>query len=132
MAITLQSDRQESAWATVDFSYTDLTSGSAATAIKLPVGAVVVGGAVVVKTAFNSGTSDALVVGDSATANRYLASTSVAAAGRTALVPTGYQALPTTREIKVTWTAVGTAASAGAIRLEINYLVPGRATFSQD
>lgn len=132
MAITLQSGRQISAWATVDFAYTDLTSGAAATAIKLPVGAVVVSGAVVVKTAWNSGTSDVLVVGDSATANRYKTSFSIAAAGRTALVPTGYQALSTTREIQVTWTAVGTAASAGAARLEVEYIVPGRAEFSQD
>lgn len=132
MAITLQSSRQKSAWATVDFAYTDLTSGSAATAIKLPVGAVVVGGAVVVKTAFNSGTSDALVVGDGTTADRYKSSYSIQSAARTALVPTGYIVLSTTREIKVTWTAVGTAASAGAARLEVEYIVPARADFSQD
>lgn len=132
MAITLQSGRQQSAWATVDFAYTDLTSGAAAAAVKLPAGAVVVGGAVVVKTAWNSATSDALVVGDSASANRYKSSFSIAATGRTALVPTGYQALSTTREIQVTWTGVGTAPSAGAARLEVEYLVPGRAEFSQD
>lgn len=132
MAITQQSGRQCSAWATVDFAYTDLTSGTAAAAIKLPIGAVVVGGAVVVKTAFNSGTSDVIVVGDAATANRYLTSTSIASAARTALVPTGYLTLSTTREVKVTWTADGTAASAGAARLEVEYIVPGRAEFSQD
>jgi len=132
MAITLQSGRQRSAWATVDFSYTDIATGVAAAAIKLPVGAVVVGGAVVVKTAFNSGTSDVIVVGDATTADRYKASTSIASAGRLALVPTGYAVLSTTREIKVTWTAVGTAASAGAARLEVEYIVPARADFSQD
>lgn len=132
MTISLQSGRQCSAWATVDIAYGDLTSGAAATVMKLPVGAVVVGGAVVVKTAWNSATSDALVVGDSASANRYKSSFSIASAGRTALVPTGYQALSTTREIQVTWTGVGTAPSAGAARLEVEYIVPARADFSQD
>lgn len=132
MTISLQSGRQLSAWATVDFSYADLVSGAAAAAVKLPVGAVVVGGAVVVQTAWNSATSDALVVGDSGTANRYKSSFSIAATGRTALVPTGYQALSTTRELQVVWTGVGAAPSAGAARLEVEYIVPGRAEFSQD
>jgi len=70
MPITLKSDRQQSSWATVDISYADLVSGAAQTAIQLPVNAVVQAGAVVVKTAFNSATSDVIVVGDSASSNR--------------------------------------------------------------
>lgn len=132
MAITLNPNRQQSRWATVDISYADLTSAAAADAIKLPVGAVVVGGSVNVTTAFNSGTSDALVVGDSAVANRYKSSYSIQATGRTALVPTGYVVLSTTRAIQITWTGAGTAITAGALRLEVEYIVPGRGDAIQD
>lgn len=132
MAITLNPNRQQSRWATVDISYADLVSGTAQTAIQLPVGAVVQAGAVVVKTAFNSGTSDVIVVGDSATADRYRASVTIASAARQALTPTGYQTLTTTRGLQVTWTAVGAAATAGALRLEVEYIVPTRGDAVQD
>lgn len=132
MAITLNSDRQQSRFATVDIAYTDLTSGAAATAIKLPVNAVVISGAVVVKTAFNSGTSDVIVVGDSATSNRYRASVSIASTGRQAFTPTGYVTLSTTRELQVTWTGAGAAPSAGALRVEVEYIVLGRGDANQD
>ena len=131
MAITKNSGRQEVISAYVDVSYADLVSGTAADAIDLPVGAVVVGGAVVVTTAFNSATSDALVVGDSASANRYKSSFSIAATGLTALVPTGYVALSTTNKVRVTWTGVSTAPTAGAFRLRVDYIVEKRAAFSQ-
>lgn len=132
MAITLNPNRQQSCWATVDISYADLVSGAAQTAIQLPVGAVVVGGAVVVKTAFNSATSDVIVVGDSASANRYRASVSIASAARQALTATGYETLSTTRGLQVTWTGSGTAPSAGALRLEVEYIVPSRGDAIQD
>lgn len=132
MTISQNVNRQQSRWATVDISYADIASGVAASAIKLPVGAVVVGGNLIRKTAFNSGTSDVMTVGDSASANRYMASTTIATTGRLALVPTGYEALSTTREIQVTWTAVGTAATAGALRLEVEYIVPGRGDAVQE
>ena len=132
MPITLKSDRQQSSWATVDISYADLVSGAAQTAIQLPVNAVVQAGAVVVKTAFNSATSDVIVVGDSASSNRYRASVSIAAAGRQALTPTGYLTLTTTRGLQVTWTGVGAAPSAGALRLEVEYIVLGRGDANQD
>lgn len=132
MAITLNSNRQQSRWASVSFTYADIASGTAATAVKLPVGAVVVGGQLTVTTAFNSGTSDVIVVGDATTSNRYLTSTSIASAARTALVPTGYAALSTTREVQVTWTAVGAAATAGAVRLEVEYINPSRGDAQQD
>lgn len=132
MTISQNVNRQQSRWATVDISYTNIASGVAASAIKLPVGAVVVGGNLIRKTAFNSGTSDVMTVGDSASANRYMASTTIATTGRLALVPTGYEALSTTREVQVTWTAVGTAATAGALRLEVEYIVPGRGDAVQE
>jgi hypothetical protein len=131
MAITENSGRQEVISAYVDVSYADLASGTAADAIDLPVGAIVIGGAVVVTAAFNSATSDALVVGDSASSNRFKSSFSIAATGLTALVPTGYVALATTSKVRVTWTGVGTAPTAGAFRLRVDYIVEKRAAFSQ-
>lgn len=131
MAITKNAARQELVVAHVDISYADLVSGTAANAIDLPTNAVVVGGDVVVTTAFNSGTSDVITVGDVTTANRYLGSTSIASAARTALVPTGFVSTTTQPSVRVTWTAVGTAATAGALRLTVTYYVKGRAAFSQ-
>lgn len=126
MAIIRPAGRQTVLSAYVDFTYTDLTSGTAAACIDLPGGAVVVGGAVRIDTAFNSGTSDALVVGDADTANRYKTSFSIAATGLTALVPDG--APYTARgQVKITWTAVGTAATAGAGTLRVDYIRRGRA-----
>lgn len=57
--------------------------------INLPYGAVVIGGEWVTETVFDTAGWD-LTVGDATTGNRYLASTDVKSAGRTALVPTGY------------------------------------------
>lgn len=58
--------------------------------INLPVGAVVIGGSLVVETAFDTAGYD-VTVGDSASATRYLGSTDVKGTGVTALVPTGYR-----------------------------------------
>jgi len=132
MAITKNRGRQGVIFAYVDVSFADIVSGTAAVAIDLPVGASLVnGGDIVVTTAFNSGTSDVIVIGDALSANRYFASASIAAAGRTALLTTGYVALSTSNQIKVTWTAVGTAATAGAFRLRVAYIVDKRAAFAQ-
>ena len=58
--------------------------------IPLPANAVVVGGDVTIETAFDTAGYD-LTVGDTTTANRYLASTDLKAASRTALTLTGYR-----------------------------------------
>ena len=131
MPITKRAARQQVINAYVDISYADLTSGAAAETIQLPPNAVVISGFVQTTAAFNSGTSDALVVGDSVTANRYLASTSIRTANAVnALTVTGYQ--PTTQShIQVTWTGAGAAPTAGSLRLYVNYVVIGREQFSQ-
>lgn len=75
----------------VDFGKTNL--GGAAgifEVIPLPINATIVGGEVVTETAFDTAGFD-VTVGDSGTANRYLASTDLKATGRAALVPTGYR-----------------------------------------
>jgi len=131
MAITKLSGRQEIVSAYVDIAFGDLTSGSNVAAIDMPVNAIVVGGDLVVTTAFNSATSDALIVGDVTTTNRYLASTSIAATGRTALTLTGFTVTATQPAVRVTWTGVGAAPTAGAFRLRVDYIVKGRAAFAQ-
>ena len=131
MPITKNKGRQSVIDAYVDINFADLASGVAQNAIDLPVGAQVVGGDVVVDTAFNSVTSDVIVVGDASVANRYLTSTSIAAAARTALVPTGFRTTATQPSIRVTWTGVGTAPTAGQLRLRVSYIVNKRAAFSQ-
>ena len=91
--------------------------------IPLPVGAVVIGGELVVTTAFD-GSTYAVIVGDSASANRYLGTADRKAAALTALVPTGYVSLG--ENIRLTITPTGTT-TAGAATLRIRYTVVGRA-----
>lgn len=131
MPITKNRGRQSATEAYVDIAFGDVVSGVAQAAIDLPVGAQLVGGDIVVDTAFNSVTSDVITVGDALSAARYLGSTSIAATGRTALVPTGYRTLSTSNQIKVAWTGVGTAPTAGQLRLRVAYIQNKRAQFSQ-
>lgn len=130
MPITKDSNRQDRLVAMVEINFDDIATGVAAPALELPGGAIVVGGAVTVITPFNSATSDVLDVGDSVTANRYLNDANIQVAGRTALVPTGYVS-PNVSDVSVTLTAVGAAATAGSVRLEVEYIVSGRAFTSQ-
>ena len=128
MAISIPDTRQYPLVANASFAFGDLTSGVGAAVFALPQNAVVTGGQVIIDTAFDSATSDNIEVGDAADNNRYLTSTSIAAAGRTALVPSGYQVANANRNIEIEWTGVGAAPSAGAGRIQVEYIVEGRAT----
>jgi len=128
MTISVPDTRQYPLVANAAFVLADTASGVGAVAFALPQNAVVTGGQVIIDTAYDSGTSDAIEVGDAGDDNRYLTTTSVAAAGRTALVPTGYQVANANRNILVEVTSVGTAATAGAGRIQVAYIVEGRAT----
>lgn len=131
-AFKKQSGRQQLIIAYADFDYTQLVSGAFKALIELPPNAVVVDGALITYTAFNSGTSDVATVGDATTGNRYKTSATIAAAAYQAITPTGVKATTTAiRNPGITWTAVGTAASAGAGTLWIAYYVLGRAQFGQ-
>lgn len=110
--------------ATINFDQIADT-GVAVAAIKLPVNAIVVGGAVVVDTAFNTGTTAVLDVGDSTTGNRYKNDVDLKTAGYTALVPTGY--VSDGADILVTPALVGTAATQGKVRVIVEYIISGRA-----
>lgn len=98
-------------------------SGVAVTAVKLPYGAVVVGGAVIVDTAFDAATAT-IDVGDAAADNRYLNDGNIAATGVRALVPTGFKS--DGAEITVTPTFAD-AVTVGSIRVQVQYVITGRA-----
>lgn len=132
MAITKNAARQEAIVAHVDINLADLTTGVDVDAIQLPVNAVVIGGDIVATEAFNSTSTDVIDVGDSASENRYLNDGSVHTTIRTALVPTGYVTLPTTRTITVRWVSGGGSPTTGKFRLTVEYFVAGRAEFTQD
>ncbi|MGE4338842.1 MAG: hypothetical protein AB7E55_23115 [Pigmentiphaga sp.] len=130
MSITKDSNRQDVLHASVEISYADLVSGAASAAIELPGGAIVITGDVTVITPFNSVTSDVIDVGDSVTANRYLNDGNIHAAGRVALVPTGY-VMPNVGDLSVTYVSAGGLPTAGLVRLSVCYVVDGRACTSQ-
>lgn len=93
---------------------------------ELPAGAIVTGGDLKVLTAFNSATSDTLILGyTTAPGNEYLASTSIAAAARTALLIPNRQ-LTTTEKVLAKWTGAGAAPTAGRFHVTLNYIIPGR------
>lgn len=108
------------AGSTVDFGKTNV-SASAFDIINLPTGAVVISGSVVTETAFDAATYS-VTVGDSAVADRYLASTDKKGAGITALVPTGFR---TAGPVRLGVTAADTC-TAGKMTVRLTYIVPGR------
>lgn len=110
----------------VPFDYTNIsTTATAVLAVALPQNAQVIGGHLVVDTAWNSGTSAVLDIGDSAVANRYGAAIDLTAAARTALTVTGY-ADSGGLDVAIKPTLVGTAATAGAARLLVEFTLSGR------
>lgn len=129
---------QEALWAEFTFNMTDTmvnTAGaeqafSAAAGvfdpIKLPPNAVVVGGDVTVETVSNDSGTSTIKVGDAADDDRYLGATSLKAAARTALVPTGYRG--TGQDIRITLANQNGDATAGKVTVRVAYTVTGRAT----
>ena len=91
--------------------------------INIPEGAIVVGGDVVTTTAFTGSTAYNVIVGDSGSTNRYLGTTDKTTAARTALVPTGY--VSTGQNLRITVTPTVAAATAGAITVRVEYIIPG-------
>jgi hypothetical protein len=93
--------------------------------LPLPPGAVVIGGEVVVETASNDTGAHTVAVGDSVNATRYLAATSIKAAARTALVPTGFRG--NGEDIRLTFAAATGDATAGVVTVRVLYQIGGRA-----
>ncbi len=114
MAIKKDNGRQYPLIAKVAFAYSDLVSGVAAEAIDLPPNATIIGGELVIETAFNSATTSVIDVGDGADPNRYTASSvNVKVAGRTALTLTGYR-YTGKDTIDILWAETGAAATQGS------------------
>lgn len=106
------------------------TVGSAVfDAINLPTGAIVVGGEVVTEKAVTGSTAYNVSVGDSGSATRYLSATDRVAAGRTALVPTGY--VGAGEQIRVTVAPTVAAATAGTVTVRVQYIVRNRVNETQ-
>lgn len=131
MAITKNDNRQAPTDAFADFTFADFTSGVAELAIAMPSGAVVIGGALIIDTVFNSQTSDTLTVGDAGVVDRYKAGINGTALALTALIPTGYELVSATGGIKIRWTGVGNAPTTGAGRLIVEYVYIERGDFIQ-
>ncbi len=106
----------------VDFGLTNIAA-TAFDIIGLPPGSVVLGGTLTVETAFDTA-AYAVIIGDSASTNRYLSTADRKALGHTALVPTGYRnvsGLPI--RITITNTDVCTT---GVATVRVQYVVAGR------
>jgi hypothetical protein len=93
--------------------------------IPLPPGAIVQGGEVVVETAWAGSTTAPITLGDSVNATRYLGSTSLAAAARTVLVPTGY--VSQGENIRMAFAPTGALATAGKVSVKVSYVIRNRA-----
>ena len=126
--LSLNPSRQYALTAEVTIDVANMNESAVpVTAIKLPVGAVVTGGAVIVDTAFDAATAT-VDVGDATTGNRYKNDANVAATGLTALVPTGY--VSDGKPVTVTPTFADPV-TVGSLRLQVTYVIGGRANEAQ-
>jgi len=92
--------------------------------IPIPPGAIIEGGEVTNEGAFTGATGFTVGLGDSGSANRYLAGTDVKAVGRTPIIPTGY--VSQGENIEMVLTIAGTA-TAGKVSVRIWYVIRDRA-----
>jgi len=131
MAITKNTGRQEVISATVEINFADVAGLSATVveAIDLPEGAVVVSGNLITRVAFDSATSDTMIV--EVDTVDLLAATSIAATGNTPFTAGTVAALTTANTVDVIWTGTGAVPTAGDVLLVVNYIVEGRTAFSQ-
>lgn len=114
-----------SAGNTVDFGAAN--AGGAAgifEIIPLPPGATVIGGSVTTDTAFDTAGYD-VTIGDSTTADRYLASTDKKALGFTALTPTGY--IGTGQNIRLAFSS-DDVCTTGVMTVRIEYVIANRSS----
>lgn len=95
-----------------------------AAVVNLPEGAVIIGGELVVDTAYAGVTTATLSLGDSVSATRYASAVDLKTAGHTALTLTGFS---TTENLRATLAATGSAATAGKFSVRVMYVMPGRA-----
>ena len=96
-----------------------------------PQNTILKNGDINVLTAFDSGTTDAITVGDDLVANRYLASTSVKATGVTALTPTGFKTDGHSPAFRITRTPSGTAATVGLLRFTCMFVTVNKTDWTE-
>lgn len=125
--LNLDVGRQTVLSASIAFGFAHITdTGIPVVAIKLPYGAQVVSGHIVVDEVFNAATSIVLDVGDSTTPNRYKNDADLKTAlGLQTIAPTGY--VSDGADIIITPVIVGAVPTTGKARLVVNYVIAGRA-----
>lgn len=94
-------------------------------AINLPANANVIGGEVIVETAYATSTAATISVGDSGSATRYANAVDLKTAARTALTLTGYRGSGENIRLAVNTTVAG--ATAGKATVRVLYTIQGRA-----
>ena len=97
--------------------------------IPLPPYAIVTGGEVVTEIAIGDSTAYNVSIGDSGNDERYLAAVDAVAAGRIALVPTGY--VGTGENIRLTVAPTVDDATAGKVSIRVTYVIRGRTSENQ-
>lgn len=131
MAFAKNAGRQYSLVAVQTVDYTGYTSGVALDAVELPIGARVLGVNFYTDTAWNTGTTAAVSVGDSISATRFISSQDIKTTGsETATTAVGFR-YASGGNIRVTITDTGTAPTAGSGVLVVQYVVDGRANTVQ-
>lgn len=124
------SGRQYPLFADVTVSFDQIEdTGVAVNAIRLPFGAQIVGGALHVDQAFTGGSANALSIGDAVSGTRYLNGANLRTLGRAALTLTGY--VSDGGDLLITPTHTGGAPTAGRIRVQVEYIIAGRAHENQ-
>jgi hypothetical protein len=98
-------------------------------AVNLPPNANVIGGEIVVETAWATSTAATLSAGDSVSANRYANAVDLKSAARTALTLTGFRGAGENIRLAVNTTVAN--ATAGKATLRVMYTVQNRANETQ-
>lgn len=93
-------------------------------AMPLPPGATVVGGEVIVETAYATSTAATISVGDSASATRHASAVDLKTAARTALTLTGFRGAGENIRLAVNSTVAN--ATAGKATVRLLYTIQGR------
>lgn len=94
-------------------------------AINLPANANVIGGEIVVETAYATSTVATVSVGDSTSATRYASAVDIKTAARTALTLTGYRG--SGENLRLTFNITVAAATAGKVTVRVLYTIQNRA-----
>lgn len=94
--------------------------------IPMPIGAVIVGGELLVETAGAGPTAYTVAVGNSSSATAYLAATSVLSTGRTALTGLGLGSNDG-KNVRITIASTVANATAGKVRVRVMYTIDGKA-----